>query len=718
MAVFTNKIFLGVIVVLMFACNSVSGNACYKVKCGSYGSCVVDESNPSAHICECPYDKGYYNLNNDKSLPCQKPHGDKPGGSGSTNPCYKVKCGSYGVCRKHGDDSYRCECPSGSFNTYGDLKKPCLDPCKSVDCGYNGKCHAYSWSSHKCVCNPGYTSGEGGLEKCMKKNPCSGVSCGSGRCESIDGEDDYICKCDDSSYTQSGPKGKCEVDLCAHFDCGHGKCVTVNPFFTPKYRKCECDSGYEPSGRSGTCIKKKVNACQNVNCGKGNCHTDNANHATCVCFNGSVRDDKLSSSKCFNDPCKSECGKNGTCKNVFGNDGVPHPQCTCNKGYERKHGKGICTKKSDSCSNADCGEGQCTEDKSLSVGYKCTCKAGFVQTGMSAKCILKAEADPCKDASCGEHGHCKAKKNSFVCKCDDGYKNNITNKLTSACVAIKDKPEVDRCANSGSSCGPQGLCTSTKDSFECTCKSGFQNAGPGTPNPKLCVSSACATSTKLSDLCGDGSGKCIPSTNGFTCQCSKGYRNNASTGKCELEPKADYCDNVDCGFGICKANSTSYNYMCVCQSGYVNSIPGYHTSKCASAKTHQDVSEGSSGLGIGAIIGIAAGVGAFVGLIVFLVWFVIRRKQKKIESHFHAKETAVNQVITSRPSSAIPSQKRENMVTSSNLSIGSQRHVDVYCSNNGSDTLYENPSYSSEYENVSYISSRISEPPQSRMYVD
>lgn len=138
------------------------------------------------------------------------------------------------------------------------------------------------------------------------------------------------------------------------------------------------------------------------------------------------------------DECQANpCLNNGVCFDYYGSY-----ICNCPEGFEGQN----CELNLNECLSGPCAnDGECIDD----VGtYHCECLPGF--TGRH--CELKGL---CENAACPPNSICVEDAHGPQCVCNPGFMGNPPNCTVNYCAS-------NPCANGGT-------CTSSKDSFNCTC---------------------------------------------------------------------------------------------------------------------------------------------------------------------------------------------------------------------------------------------------------
>lgn len=344
----------------------------------------------------------------------------------------------------------------------------------------------------------------------------SGDQCDSGVCESQ--------KCQ-SATCMDGVQNGSETDA----DCG-GTCGACQDDL-----KCKINSDCENNlCRQGVCQGKKSNGDQCAgpdDCASGFCRAP-ATGLPSICTVQCVDTcDAVPGFKCY----RGYCVPPTTCDDPD-KDGIGQgPGCA----------DSICQ----TCdSNAEC---QATSEDA----YECVCKAGFQGDGTTC-----ADADECATglANCSQNSTCMNTDGSFMCVCNDGYKDDGNG----ACV------DIDECAEGSNNCDAKALCINTDGSFTCACPPElFDKNGDGT---ECTGSDECATGTSTCDVNAD----CTNTPESFTCACKTGFFDNS--------PNQDgsSCADVDeCGGGTdnCDPQAACANtfgsFTCTCPNG-TNDVNG------------------------------------------------------------------------------------------------------------------------------------------------
>ena len=163
---------------------------------------------------------------------CEREENTFWNGSECFNPCKYNPCGSHGICKATGAETYECICEDNYFSN----GSRCQNPCDPNPCGH-GSCKSTSAENYKCICDDNYFSND---TKCI--NPCEDNPCGSySTCKST-GVETYNCICEDN-YFSNGTE--C-VNPCDNNPCdSKSDCI---PKGVDTY-ECECENGLFWNGK-------------------------------------------------------------------------------------------------------------------------------------------------------------------------------------------------------------------------------------------------------------------------------------------------------------------------------------------------------------------------------------------------------------------------------------------------------------------------------------
>jgi len=391
------------------------------------------------------------------------------------------------------------------------------------------------------------------------------------------------CKCKDG-WTHENDEKKCDKDIdeCATEPdvCPDTQCINTDGSYT-----CGCLSGYVENPDTKKC--DDVDECLNEDfcTGVNQICLNQPGAFACQCKMGYSKDESATDELNFdcldNDECADPltCPQNSKCTNLDGTY-----ECTCEAGFVMSglthDGHIEACKDIDECSvdgSIDCGHGECTN---LVGSYECNCReSGYTKLdGMQTTSPCSIDIDECADGdhNCSENETCVNLPGSYHCIPDDNCAGVICGDMQQ-CDVIDGKcfctvtgydvnpnengdcEDVDECENGTHNCTITEYCVNTVGSFMCL------------PWPVV-------TTTKKPE----------PKT---ATPCSKGFRWNAETLKCE---DIDECQtsNGDCpifcmnyyGFHLCydkihtfepdmchhfsSANNSQAGYFCDCYEGY------------------------------------------------------------------------------------------------------------------------------------------------------
>ncbi|XP_035659096.1 uncharacterized protein LOC118404179 [Branchiostoma floridae] len=256
-------------------------------------------------------------------------------------------------------------------------------------------------------------------------------------------------------------------------------CVRVN-FMLPYY--ADYQPGNEDYCTAITTIARKN--CDLLPCGSGSgcssnavCTQDGSNPPQCKCQPGFDGDGRTCTdiNECNNSPCQ----ENQVCRNTFG-----HYECSCRPGYTDEGGTCIESKKLKSsvtltkqAFNADLTNPVSTVYKQLVVTVTVTITSLFRQTIVSFA-VVKVTIIGFRPGSVVADYTVDVRENANVTSVDlqtallgATVANNGTNLGISPNITFTD---FDECQNeTDNDCSPNGFCTNTVGSFQCSCNPGY-----------------------------------------------------------------------------------------------------------------------------------------------------------------------------------------------------------------------------------------------------
>ncbi|XP_078381152.1 uncharacterized protein LOC144663932 [Oculina patagonica] len=213
------------------------------------------------------------------------------------------------------------------------------------------------------------------------------------------------------------------------------------------------------------------------------------------------------------------------------------------------------------CATAQCPvKARCYSDFENET-YACVCMPGF--TGKNCETPI----DKCKEGlhDCHVNATCNTVEDSYNCTCKSGFQGDG-----------KDSCEdIDECTEGLHGCHSNATCNKTKGSYSCTCKPGFHGDG------KMSCEDIDECRESLHDC--HSNATCNNAKGSYNCTCISGFHGDGK----------DNCEDIDeCrdGHHGCHSNATCNNtkgaYNCTCK-------PGFHGDGKTSCK---DIDECAKGL--------------------------------------------------------------------------------------------------------------------------
>ncbi|XP_069194609.1 fibrillin-1-like [Procambarus clarkii] len=344
--------------------------------------------------------------------------------------------------------------------------------------------------------------------------------------------------------------------------------------------RCVCRLGFrgehcaepvcqEPCLNGGRCVGPDRCACVYGFTGR-RCEAD---YRTGPCF-----------TKVQHDMCQGQlpgvvCTKQLCCATIGKAWGHPCEHCPerldCNKGYLKNIHSLQCVD-IDECEAIPglCEGGRCIN----SIGsFTCECPEGQTRNPETNACEDRNE---CKDTDVCLNGHCVNTDGSFYCSCNTGF---IPSQDRTSCIDARQRycyTEIrgtNRCRKPLPIPLTQQACCCSKNMGKAWGEGPNDCAPCPMPGEELYQRICQATAFKLppvdectinQGLCGEG-GRCVDTTEGYTCQCYDGFTHNVVTDRCE---DVDECRSGACRGGQCY--NTQGSFTCRCPIGFDISSDG------------------------------------------------------------------------------------------------------------------------------------------------
>ena len=257
-----------------------------------------------------------------------------------------------------------------------------------------------------------------------KCDPCVLKPCNGGTCRLTEGNDDFICDC------QENYEGRfCEktIDYCYEKPCQNGA-VCHSDSDSNKFT-CDC-----PKGFAGTMCEQNIDDCENHECKHDSKCIDGLNSYTCDCgvgYKGEFCETDIDICEISNNPCMNS----GVCVDL-GSD----YQCHCQQGFKGKN----CEQKIDLCltkiGSPVCKNGALCKSENFDQ-VVCVCKDGFSGSRcerldekpetstvrinpmtVSTKNSNTNYGSNCDSETCTEkQGSCQSLNGQEFCQCFDGF---------------------------------------------------------------------------------------------------------------------------------------------------------------------------------------------------------------------------------------------------------------------------------------------------------
>ncbi|XP_052696969.1 uncharacterized protein LOC128175386 isoform X6 [Crassostrea angulata] len=402
-------------------------------------------------------------------------------------------------------------------------------------CGTDKICHN-TQGSFQCECRQGYQKVQ---DDCRDINECENAglhNCSSltSECKNRDGG--FSCQCR-TGYIQRNVYECEDFDECeSNVDGCSQICINVNGSYD-----CDCYFGFSLDDDRKTCSKVQ-DVCllfPGLNCSYG-CKQDPNNQTVghCFCPEGFILNE-LDMSSCIdvNECGNSElnkCSLKDTCINTQGSF-----NCSCPRGMYLENDERTCTVCDGfsygwNCATpCECGVGASHCDPELG----CQCKGGWAGIKCDADINECTRQNPCN----GSNQECRNIPGSYECVCRSGYQEN-----SGFCT------DIDECANLPCT----QLCNNTIGSYHCGCNSGFALVD----NSRCIDIDECSLPVKPCDQL------CTNTIGGYKCSCHLGYLLNTTTRRDCLAKTECLNATATCSQN-CGVLSDGSEY-CFCRTGY------------------------------------------------------------------------------------------------------------------------------------------------------